>query len=362
MNYEIKTNCTACGTCVQVCPVNAIELIESNGEKIPQIDLSKCVGCGACMESCPVNAIIINDSNQSNIWTDEKISSIDRKSKTGEVSVRGTSTRRKLPDFDDLVLRSAQVSRPPIDHYRESCETKVELGARYAENPLELQIPIYIGAISFGAASKEAKIALAKGTREAGSAVNTGEGGMLKEEREYSDKLIAQYASGRFGVSADYLQSADAIEIKIGQGAKPGQGGLLMAEKVVGEITEIRGIPKETDLISPARHMDIVGPEDLKMKIRQLREISDWKVPIIVKFAPGRIEEDIKIAAKAGADVILLDGMQGGTGAAPDVTLEHAGIPTLAATNIASKALTDVGLSDEVDLVISGGITSGADA
>jgi len=237
----------------------------------------------------------------------------------------------------------------------------VTLGTRYAERPLKLNIPIYIGAISFGAVSKEAKIALAKGTSAVGSAVNTGEGGMLPEERKFSKKLIAQYASGRFGVSAKYLQSADAIELKIGQGAKAGQGGLLMAEKVVGEITKVRGIPEGTDLISPARHMDIVGPEDLKMKIQQLREITDWKVPIMVKYAPGRIREDVKIAAKAGADVIVVDGMQAGTGASPEVVLEHAGLPTLAAVVIANGALEEVGLRDEVDLVISGGITSGAD-
>lgn len=359
--YRIEPHCTSCGMCVRVCPVDAIEMIESEGKRIPRVDLEKCSGCEACMVFCPVDAIHVENPNPSATWAPDKMASIDRKAKTGQVPVRGTSTRRKLPTFDDLVVRCAQVSRPPIDHYREPCETKVTLGARYAENPLELQIPIYIGAMSFGAVSKEAKIAIAKGASKAGSAVNTGEGGMLPEEREFSEKLIAQYASGRFGVSADYLQAADAIEIKIGQGAKAGQGGLLMAEKVVGEITEVRGIPQGTDLISPARHMDIVGPEDLKMKIRQLREITDWKPPIIVKFAPGRVKEDVKIAAKAGADTILVDGMQGGTGASPDVVLEHAGLPTLAITAAANRALIDVGLRDEVDLVVSGGITSGAD-
>jgi glutamate synthase domain-containing protein 2 len=183
----------------------------------------------------------------------------------------------------------------------------------------------------------------------------------LPEERRFAKKLIVQYASGRFGVSADYLQRADAIEIKIGQGAKAGQGGLLLAEKVTSDIARVRGVPEGTDLISPARHMDIVGPEDLQMKIQQLREITDWRVPIMVKFAPGRIGEDVKIAAKAGADVVVVDGMQAGTGASPDVVLEHAGLPTLAALVIANGALEEVGLRDKVDLVISGGITSGAD-
>ncbi|MEM3519256.1 MAG: FMN-binding glutamate synthase family protein [Candidatus Hadarchaeales archaeon] len=294
-------------------------------------------------------------------WTREKIAYIQKIANSGQPPVRGTGARRPLPSFDDLVVLCAQVSRPPIDHYREPCKTSVTIGKRFAEKPLELDIPILIGAISFGAVSKEAKIAIAKGAAMARTAVNTGEGGLLPEERKFAKKLIVQYASGRFGVSADYLQCADAIELKIGQGAKAGQGGLLLAEKVTNEIAEVRGVPEGVDLVSPARHMDIVGPEDLKMKIQQLREITDWQVPIIVKFSPGRIHEDVKIAAKAGADIIAVDGMQGGTGAAPDVVLEHAGLPTLAAVALANEALEQVGLRDEVDLIISGGITSGAD-
>jgi len=183
-----------------------------------------------------------------------------------------------------LVVIPAQVSRPPIDKYREPCGTDVVLGDRYAENPLKLDTPVMIGAMSFGALSKEAKMALAIGSSLAGTVTNTGEGGMLPEERELADKLIAQYASGRFGVSADYLKQGDAVEIKIGQGAKSGMGGHLLGEKVTAEVSRIRKIPVGSDALSPARHMDIVGPEDLSMKISQLREITDWKVPIIVKF------------------------------------------------------------------------------
>lgn len=294
-------------------------------------------------------------------WSREKMAYIQKASATGQPPVRGTGATRPVTSFDDLVVLCAQVSRPPIDHYREPCRTDVELGGRFAEKPLKLDIPILMGAISFGAVSKETKIALAKGASEVGTAVNTGEGGLLPEERKFAKKLIVQYASGRFGVSADYLQNADAIELKIGQGAKSGQGGLLLAEKVTDEITKVRGVPEGVDLVSPARHMDIVGPEDLKMKIRQLREITDWQVPIIVKYSPGRIHEDVKIAAKAGADIIAIDGMQAGTGASPEVVLEHAGLPTLASVVLANGALEQIGMREDVDLIVSGGITCGAD-
>ena len=362
--YAINSKCISCGTCENVCPVGAITMDEdeSNNDKPePEIDFNKCTYCRACANNCPVDAITIDKSAPSGTWSRDRIDEIAEKSYTGAVRVRGTSARRDLPHFDDLTIRNAQVSRPPIDHYREPCKTDVSLGSRHAKNPLRLEIPIYVGAMSFGALSKSAKVALALGAKEAGSAVDTGEGGMLPEEREISDKLVVQYASGRFGVSAEYLQSADAIELKIGQGAKAGQGGMLMKDKVSEEISSVRGTPKNADLISPARHMDIVGPEDLKMKIRQLREITDWEVPIIVKFAAGRVEEDVKIAGKAGTDVVLVDGMQGGTGAAPNPTLENAGIPTLAATAAAHRALIDISLREEVNLIVSGGITSGAD-
>jgi len=219
-----------------------------------------------------------------------------------------------------------------------------------------------IAAMSFGAISKEAKIALAMGATLAGTATNTGESGMLPEERKYASKLIAQYASGRFGVSAAYLNNSDAIEIRIGQGAKAGMGGHLLGEKVTGEVSRIRMIPEGADALSPARHMDIVGPEDFSMKISQLREITDWRVPIMVKFTSGRVRDDVKIAAKAGADIVVVDGMQGGTGAGPDVVTEHTGIPTIAAIVEADEALKEVNLREEVSLVAAGGIRNGADA
>jgi glutamate synthase domain-containing protein 2 len=295
------------------------------------------------------------------LWTQETISQIKAKASSGAYPVRSMGSKRSLPHFDDLVILPAQTSRPPIDNYREPCETRTVIGARYAKTPLEMAYPIIVGAMSFGALGKPGKLALARGSSKVGIPINTGEGGLLPEERQLAKKLIVQYASGRFGVSAQYLNQADAIELKIGQGAKPGMGGHLMGEKVTAEVSAIRGIPAGTDALSPARHMDIVGPEDLALKIQQLREITDWRIPIIVKYSPGRVESDVKIAAKAGADAIAIDGMQGGTGAAPEVGIEHVGIPTIAALVEANKALLDMGLRDEVDLIISAGIRNGAD-
>ncbi|MFH1404165.1 MAG: FMN-binding glutamate synthase family protein [Candidatus Altiarchaeota archaeon] len=295
------------------------------------------------------------------MWSKDTISEIKAKAASGKYIVRSMGSQRTLPHFDDLVILPAQISRPPIDNYREPCETRTVIGGRFAERPLEMDSPVILGAMSFGALSREAKIAFAKGCSRLGIPVNTGEGGMLPEERKYASKLIVQYASGRFGVSSKYLNSADAIEIKIGQGAKPGMGGHLMGEKVTAEVSAIRGIPEGTDALSPARHMDIVGPEDLSFKINQLREVTDWRIPVIIKFSPGRVASDVKIAAKAGADAIAIDGMQGGTGAAPAVGIEHAGIPTIAALVQAHNALLDMKLRDEVDLIVSGGIRSGAD-
>lgn len=325
----------------------------------------KCVNCRICFKNCPTGSINIISTSPKKLsrdkWSKKVINRIKEKAKSGKHKVRGGGAVRKNPSFDDLTILPAQVSRPPIDQYREPCKTKIEIGDRYAENPLKIDIPVMIPAMSFGACSIEAKQALAIGASITGTATNTGEGGMHPKERKKADKLISQYASGRFGITAEYLRNSEAVEIKIGQGAKGGMGGHLMGSKVTEEIADIRKIPKGADTLSPSRHLDIVGPEDLKMKIRQLREITDWKIPIMVKFSAGRVKSDVKIAAKAGADAIVVDGMQGGTGAGPETVLNNAGVPTLAAIAKAVEALNEIKLKDNVSLIVSGGIKNGAD-
>ena len=269
----------------------------------------------------------------------------------------GRSNKTGRISFDDLVFVPAQLVKRPVDYFKEEISTKTIVG-RDSKKPIELQTPIIIAAMSFGALSKEAKIALAKASAMAGTIENTGEGGMLPEEREFSEKLIIQYSTGRFGITEEILKKADAIEIKIGQGAKPGQGGLLPKEKVTEEIAEVRKIEKGTDIHSPAYHLDIENIEDLKKKIDLLREITGG-APIILKLGAGDVEADVKLAVKAGPDIIAIDGMEGGTGAAPEVMLNEVGIPTLAALVRARETLDKLHAKQE--LWIGGGLNKGGD-
>lgn len=271
--------------------------------------------------------------------------------------VSGRSNKWGKISWDDLIFVPAQLNKRPVDYYQEKISSKTIIG-KNSKKPIELETPIIIGAVSFGAVSKEAKIALAKASTMAGTVENTGEGGMLPEEREFSKKLIIQYSTGRFGITEEILKKADAIEIKIGQGAKPGQGGLLLAEKVTDEIAEVRKIEKGKDIHSPAYHLDIKNIDDLRKKVEWLREITEG-VPIIIKLAAGDIENDIKLAIKANPDIIAIDGMEGGTGAAPEVILNEVGIPTLAALVKAREVLDKVGTKQE--LWIGGGLNKGGD-
>lgn len=259
--------------------------------------------------------------------------------------------------FDDLVFVPAQLSKKPVDYYKEKISSKTIIG-KFSKKPIELETPIIFGAISFGALSKEAKIALAKGATMAGTIASTGEGGMLPKERENAKYLIVQYSTGRFGINEEILKKADAIEIKIGQSAKPGQGGLLPKEKLTEEIIKIRGVPPGEDVHSPAYHPDIKNIKDLKKKIEWLRKITGG-VPIILKLGAPGYEKDIELAMEANPDIIAIDGKGGGTGAAPEVMLNEVGIPTLACLVKAREVLNKK--KSKQELWIGGGLNTGGD-
>jgi glutamate synthase domain-containing protein 2 len=215
--------------------------------------------------------------------------------------------------------------------------------------------------MSFGALSGRAKEALGRGASEVGTSTTTGDGGMTPEERGQSKHLVYQYLPSRYGMNPDDLRKADAIEVVLGQGAKPGGGGMLLGQKITDRVAGMRTLPLGIDQRSACRHPDWTGPDDLEIKIRELREITDWEKPIYVKIGATRTYYDVKLAAKAGADVIVVDGMQGGTAATQEVFIEHVGIPTLAALPQAVQALQEEGLHRKVQLIVSGGVRNGAD-
>jgi len=253
------------------------------------------------------------------------------------------------------------MSRYPLEGYREKCDTEVVLGTRYAKKPMVIDTPVTIAGMSFGALSAQAKEALGRGASEVGTSTTTGDGGMTAEERGQSSKLVYQYLPSRYGMNPDDLRKADAIEVVLGQGAKPGGGGMLLGQKISDRVAHMRTLPKGIDQRSACRHPDWTGPDDLAIKIAELREITDWQVPIFIKIGATRTYYDVKLAVKAGADVVVLDGMQGGTAATQDVFIEHVGIPTLAAIPQATQALQEMGVHREVQLIVSGGIRNGAD-
>jgi len=282
----------------------------------------------------------------------------DIKKRLGEKPPVASNRGRKFNriSFDDLVFVPAQLAKRPVDYFKEKISSKTIVG-KNSKKPIELETPIIFGAMSFGALSKEAKIALAKASTLAGTIANTGEGGMLKEEREFAKKLIVQYSTGRFGITEKVLREADAIEIKIGQSAKPGQGGLLPKEKITEEIAKIRNVPRDRDIHSPAYHPDIKNISDLKKKIEWLRKITNG-VPIILKLGACQ-EKDIELAIKANPDIIAIDGKGGATGAAPEIILNEVGIPTLAILPKA-RAILDKKKAKQ-ELWIGGGLNTGAD-
>ncbi len=292
------------------------------------------------------------------------IAAIHRAAETGIYDIRGWGAKRALPHFDDLLFLGASMSRYPLEGYREKCGTDVVLGARNAKYPLHLDIPVTIAGMSFGALSGRAKEALGRGASEVGTSTTTGDGGMTPEERGHSKHLVYQYLPNRYGMNPDDLRRADAIEVVLGQGAKPGGGGMLLGQKVSERVAGMRDLPQGIDQRSASRHPDWTGPDDLTIKINELREITDWEKPIYIKVGASRTYYDVKLAVHAGADVVVVDGMQGGTAATQEVFIEHVGIPTLAAVPQAVQALQELGVHrkpDGVQLIVSGGIRSGAD-
>jgi len=291
----------------------------------------------------------------------EVIAQIQGMASSGRYEIRGWGAKRKVPTFDDLVFLTASASRYPLEGYRERCDTATVLGTRHAERPLHLDIPITIAGMSFGSLSAHAKEALGRAATAVGTSTTTGDGGMTPEERKASRLLVYQCLPSRYGFNPRDLHAADAIEVVIGQGAKPGGGGMLLGQKVSERVAGMRTLPAGIDQRSASRHPDWTGPDDLTIKIAELREATDWQKPIYVKIGATRVNNDVKLAVAAGADVVVLDGMQGGTGATQEVFIEHAGIPTLPAVRLAAEALREIGKTGEVQLIVSGGIRSGAD-
>ncbi len=279
----------------------------------------------------------------------------------GLYDIRGMGAKRALPSFDDLVFLTASASRYPLEGYREKCDSTTVLGTRYAQKPIELDTPVTIAGMSFGSLSATVKEALGRAATEVGSSTTTGDGGMTPEERQSSKTLVYQCLPSRYGFNPDDLRKADAIEMVLGQGAKPGGGGMLLGQKVSPRVADMRTLPEGIDQRSACRHPDWTGPDDLKIKLDELREITDWQVPIYVKMGATRVRDDVKLAVKAGADVVVIDGMQGGTAATQHVLIEHTGIPTLAALPLAVQALEEMNAVGEVQLIISGAIRTGAE-
>ena len=289
------------------------------------------------------------------------LAEIHRSAEQGVYEIRGFGAKRSLPNFDDLLFLGASMSRYPLEGYREKCATNVTLGTRFAKKPIELKIPITIAGMSFGALGANAKEALGRAATAMGTSTTTGDGGMTEEERQSSKTLVYQILPSRYGLNPDDVRRADALEIVVGQGAKPGGGGMLLGHKITQRVAQMRDLPEGIDQRSACRHPDWTGPDDLQIKIQELREITDWQIPIYIKIGATRVGYDVALSVKAGADVIVLDGMQGGTAATQDVFIEQVGIPTLPALRMAVDALKELGMHRKVQLIVSGGIRTGSD-
>lgn len=381
-DYEVVRNddrCTKCGACVKQC-ANEVHSFTSDG-KFLIADSTKCVNCQRCVAFCPTKALkIVKSDNTYKInanWTSQTINEIFKQASSGAVLLSSMGNPNPLPTyFDRILINASQVTNPPIDPLREPMETDVFLGKKPDHitrdekgnlicditPQIHLSMPMMFSAMSYGSISYNAHEALAKAASELGIMYNTGEGGLHEDFYCYGENTIVQVASGRFGVYSKYLDAGSAIEIKMGQGAKPGIGGHLPGTKIVGDISKTRMIPEGSDAISPAPHHDIYSIEDLRQLVFSLKEATNYQKPIIVKVAAvHNIAAIASGIARSGADIIAIDGFRGGTGAAPTRIRDNVGIPIELALAAVDQRLRDEGIRNTVSLVVGGSIRSSAD-
>lgn len=381
-DYEIlrdPSRCIKCRVCERQCANEVHTYDEELG--LMRADEMKCVDCQRCVTLCPTRALKIRENEQvfrkNANWRGQTIKEIYRQAESGGVLLSSMGNPEPLPVYwDKILINASQVTNPSIDPLREPMETRVFLGKKpdkmernadgslKTEMPpqLELEVPVLFSAMSFGSISYNAHKSLALAATELGTYYNTGEGGLHEDFYQYGKNTIVQVASGRFGVHKGYLEAGAAVEIKMGQGAKPGIGGHLPGTKIVGEVSRTRMIPEGSDAISPAPHHDIYSIEDLRQLVYSLKEATNYQKPIIVKVAAvHNIAAIASGIARSGADIIAIDGFRGGTGAAPTRIRDNVGIPIELALASVDARLRDEGIRNNISLVVGGSIRSSAD-
>ena len=381
--FEVVRNpdrCIACRVCERQC-ANEVHRYDPDLKKM-LADESKCVNCHRCVTLCPTRALKIvktgHTFRENGNWSGQAINEVYRQAQSGGVLLSSMGNPKEYPVYwDKMLINASQVTNPSIDPLREPMETKTFLGRkpthihRDAEGDivpslppqLELSTPILFSAMSYGSISYNAHASLARAADQLGIYYNTGEGGLHQDFYQYGKNTIVQVASGRFGVHKDYLSAGAAIEIKMGQGAKPGIGGHLPGAKIVGDVSKTRMIPEGTDAISPAPHHDIYSIEDLRQLVFSLKEATHYEKPVIVKIAAVHNVAAIASGiARSGADIIAIDGFRGGTGAAPTRIRDNVGIPIELALAAVDQRLRDEGIRENVSLVVGGSIRSSSDA
>ncbi|MCR4905242.1 MAG: 4Fe-4S binding protein [Clostridiales bacterium] len=371
--------CTVCRICERQCANGVHSYDAEHGVMLS--DEAKCVDCQRCVALCPTRALRIvknpNTFRENANWQDDAIREIYKQAASGGVLLSSMGNPKPQPVYwDKMLINASQVTNPPIDPLREPMETRVFLGKkpekirRKPDGSLDtslppqisLSMPVMFSAMSYGSISYNAHESLARAASELGILYNTGEGGLHEDFYKYGANTVVQVASGRFGVHEDYLNAGAAIEIKMGQGAKPGIGGHLPGAKIVGDVSRTRMIPEGSDAISPAPHHDIYSIEDLRQLVMSLKEATQYQKPVIVKVAAvHNIAAIASGIARSGADIIAIDGYRGGTGAAPTRIRDNVGIPIELALAAVDKRLRDEGIRGDVSLIAGGSIRSAAD-